>query len=94
MIWIIAFALGFAGDFIWAKSSENVARGNPLQAATWLLMFNICSFTCVYFIAERHFIPVLFYLTGAWIGTFIAVRFQKGKENVKEESQRYEGVVG
>jgi len=80
---LIAFLLGFIGDFIWAKSAENVARGNPFQAATWLLLFNICGFTCVYFISKKQFVLVFLYLIGAWIGTFAAVRFQAEKKAIQ-----------
>jgi len=85
MYWIVAFALGFIGDFIWAKSAENVSKGNPVRSATWLMLFNICAFTCVYFISEKQFVLVLFYLVGAWIGTFVAVRFQKIKKPIMQK---------
>ena len=74
---LVFFAL-IVVDFCWTFYIAKVAEGKAVAAATWsALIMVIGAFTTISYLEDKRLLIAA--IIGAWVGTFLAVRFKKGE---------------
>jgi hypothetical protein len=83
MIWLslLAFLVGLATDWIWSKWLIAIHEKRELSAANWSVLIYFCSFLGTFLVLKQAALPIILYVVGGWIGTYLAVKFSKDKSN-------------
>jgi len=74
MVLLLAFAGGFALDWVWCACVTAVTQKRPLVAANMGLLLYFCTLISTLLIVDKNFLAVAAYAIGGWCGTYIVVR--------------------
>jgi len=73
---IIAFIIGYLTDFVWSMWAISTHKKRAVASANFSVLIYIFGMFYTLFIIEKSLIPILGYIMGGWIGTFLTVRNQ------------------
>jgi DNA-directed RNA polymerase subunit N (RpoN/RPB10) len=71
---LLAFSCGFMLSLVWARCISSITEKRAFTAANFGVLLYLCSAASTVLIVEKQFIPILAYVIGDWVGTYIAVR--------------------
>ena len=71
---LLAFLCGFVLSLVWARCVDAITQKRAFSAANLGVLLYLCSSVSTVLIVEKCFIPILAYVIGDWVGTYIAVR--------------------
>ena len=81
----LAFLIGVATDYVWAMWHRACAQKRPVRAANWSIGIFLCGMCWVWFIASDQWLCVAFYILGAWLGTYLAVRLATKESHYEDD---------
>lgn len=77
MINLGAFILGLITDIVWTKWMQNVTASNAIYAANWSFFVYVVGVLYTTLIVDKMYVAIGLYLIGAWLGTYLTVKFSK-----------------
>ena len=77
---IIACLVGFFTDMVWAVWANSVGEKRPIKAANFSVLIYLFGMCYTLFIIDKNLIPILGYVVGGWLGTFLTIRYNKNNE--------------
>ena len=82
---LLVFLVVLVADMLWVQYIDYVARYKPVLAANFgVLVYAASSFAIIAYTSDPIFLIPAF--IGAWIGTYLVVKWKKNKESNKNES--------
>lgn len=71
---VAAFMVGFLYDVFWSRCVAAVAKHKPISAANYSVCIYLCTLISTLLIVDKAWMPVVAFIVGSWLGTFITVR--------------------
>lgn len=75
----VAFLVGLGTDLIWSRWLIAISEKRAFHAANWSVLIYLCSFIATYLIIKQELTPIICYLVGGYIGTYVGVSLGKPK---------------
>ena len=80
LTFIVAFLVGFITDVVWAVWAHSVNDKKPIKAANFSVLIYIFGMCYTLLIIDKNLMPILGYMLGGWLGTFLTIKYHKNEK--------------